>query len=79
MPEIHPNCNSDIFEDPMAFRPERWETASKEMLESMMMFSLGKHNCVGQSLATAELNSAIPRLQGNIDFFPDNEICKIHA
>jgi len=68
LPQILPNRDASVFEDPDKFYPERWESATKEMKESILMFSLGKRNCIGQSLATAELNSVLPRLLSEYKF-----------
>jgi cytochrome P450 len=78
-PQILTNYDSRLFEDPETYRPERWENASKEMLEASHPFSYGTRNCVGQSLAMAEINSIFPKLisryaldlvdEGKPDFF----------
>jgi cytochrome P450 len=79
MPQILSNYDSRLFEDPETYRPERWENASKEMLEATHMFSYGNRNCPGQSLAKAEINSIFPKVvsryvlelvdEGKPDFF----------
>jgi cytochrome P450 len=63
MPQILANYDSPrLFEDPETYRPERWENASKKMLEATHPFSYGNRNCIGQSLAMAEINSILPKL-----------------
>jgi cytochrome P450 len=62
MPQILANYDGRLFEDPEIYRPERWENASKEMLEATHPFSYGNRNCIGQSLAMAEINSILPKL-----------------
>lgn len=47
--------NPDIFEDPESFIPSRWEHPTQEMNDAFNPFSLGKQNCLGQSLAKAEV------------------------
>jgi len=63
------------FKDPETFNPERWEkgNVTKEMEDAMLVFSLGHRNCVGQSLAVAELYSSIPQLVSRYVFEVDKE------
>ena len=71
--------NKDIFVEPDKFIPDRWETPSKEMVDALNPFSLGKQNCLGQSLAQAETFSIVARIitkfelsvetEGTVDFF----------
>ena len=56
------NRNPEVFENPEEFCPERWDTASKAMRDAMMTFAAGPRNCPGQYLATAEINSILPRI-----------------
>lgn len=62
-----------IFRDPKVFRyadefiPSRWEHATKEMEESFYPFSAGKQNCVGQSLANAEMYRKVSSICSEID------------
>jgi cytochrome P450 len=51
--------DSDIFPQPLAFRPERWLNSTKEMNLSLTPFSLGRRNCIGQNLAWEELYLAV--------------------
>jgi cytochrome P450 len=60
--------NPDTFEDPSAFKPERWENATKAMNDSVTPFTLGKRNCIGQALAKAELQSVLPMLVSKYKF-----------
>lgn len=71
--------NPDIFEDPESFIPSRWEHPTQEMNDAFNPFSLGKQNCLGQSLAKAEVIGIVARIcseyelwvecEGSIDFF----------
>jgi len=54
--------NPAVFDKADSFIPSRWENATKEMKESFYPFSMGKQNCIGQSLATAEIHTIIPRI-----------------
>ena len=79
MPQMIPNYDPMVYTEPDRFQPERWENATEEMKQSMLMFSLGKRNCIGQSLAMAELQTVIPKLltkfkfeletEGELDYF----------
>jgi len=60
MPQIVCSRNHKIFENPDSFIPERWENASKEMMESAMPFAVGKRSCLGRALALAEIETIVP-------------------
>ncbi|OQE13535.1 hypothetical protein PENFLA_c046G02007 [Penicillium flavigenum] len=49
--------DSHIFDDPFAFKPERWldETDSQRLDKHMLSFSRGSRGCIGINLAYAEL------------------------
>jgi len=71
--------NPDIFPDPNVFNPRRWENPTRDQLDAFNPFSLGKQNCVGQSLAKAETQAIVARIcsefelqvedEGDVDFF----------
>ena len=73
MPRIVPNRNEDVFDGPETFNPDRWYNATPEMKQSVLTFSLGVRNCVGQALATAELDSILPRIVSQYDFEIEEE------
>lgn len=54
--------NSDVYENADSFIPSRWESATKEMNNAFYPFALGKQNCIGQSLANAEIHTIVPRI-----------------
>jgi len=54
--------NPHVFENPDSFVPSRWINPTKVMLDSVSPFSLGKQNCIGQSLARVETFSIIARI-----------------
>ena len=62
MPFVINLRNPAVFDKADSFIPSRWENATKEMNESFYPFSMGKQNCIGQSLATAEIHTIIPRI-----------------
>jgi len=70
IPYIIPFHDPATFKDPETFYPERWEPEkiTQQMKDAFIPFSLGKRNCVGQSLAMAELYSTIPKLVSVYDF-----------
>ena len=47
--------NPDYFEDPLKFRPERWENPRYDTAEMQkmteLMFSAGPRTCIGKQLA----------------------------
>jgi cytochrome P450 len=79
MPFIMLLRNPNIFENENTFQPSRWETPTKEMTDAFVPFALGKQNCIGQSLANAELHCIAARIcaefdlevkeEGTVDYF----------
>ena len=67
--------NPAVFDDPDKFNPDRWETASPEMKQSLLSFSLGARNCVGQSLASSEIQSVLPKLIAKYRFKVEEKGC----
>ena len=53
------NRNPEVFPNPEEFRPERWETIA---MKDPLSFAAGPRNCPGQYLATAQINSLLPRI-----------------
>lgn len=56
------NHNAQYYDNPNMFKPSRWANPSKEALNSFMPFSLGRRNCIGQSLAKAEMRNVLSYL-----------------
>ncbi len=52
-------------EDPEVFRPSRWRDHPDK---SFLLFSAGRRNCVGQSLALAEITWVLSRLCAKFEF-----------
>ena len=73
MPQYVPYQNGTIFKDPDAFNPDRWMNATKAMNETLIPFSMGNRNCVGQALAKAEMDALIPLLVTKFDFIIEEE------
>lgn len=71
--------NPDVFDEPDSFSPSRWENPTREMIDAMQPFGLGRQNCVGQALAKAETFAIVARIisefeltvekGGTVDFF----------
>ncbi|KAI0154723.1 cytochrome P450 [Xylariaceae sp. FL1272] len=51
--------NPDIFADPDAFNPSRWENPTKSMKDSMLAFGGGSRVCIGMHLAYIELRMGL--------------------
>ncbi|KAK6537359.1 hypothetical protein TWF694_011551 [Orbilia ellipsospora] len=47
--------NTDLFQDPFSFKPERWMDATKEMRDAIVAFGGPGRPCPGQNLAMFEL------------------------
>lgn len=55
--------NKTVFgDDADVYNPDRWINASDRQKSSFLVFSAGKQNCVGQSLANAELHCIVPKI-----------------
>ena len=54
MSSVLVHMNSDIFEDPHSFHPERW-LAGQNLDPYLVAFSSGSRQCIGMNLAYAEL------------------------
>lgn len=59
--------NPRVFENPDQFLPSRWENATQQMTDSLLPFSLGKQNCVGQALAKIEIDTVVARICSEFD------------
>jgi cytochrome P450 len=58
--ELH--LNPSVFEDPLEFKPERWQNATEKMIRDLIPFGLGARQCIARNLATMELYCAVQRL-----------------
>jgi len=71
--------NPEYYDDPDEFLPSRWAAVSNDdqrnnkMEQALMPFSLGHRNCVGQSLANAELQTVLSTLCAHYDFTVEDE------
>ena len=65
--------NETYFKDPDKFQPSRWEDPSDDALAAFTPFSLGRRNCLGQSLAMAELHYVLARLCSDYVFVVEDE------
>jgi cytochrome P450 len=72
-PQILLNRNPNHHKDPDVFKPSRWINPSEEALASLMPFSLGRRNCIGQSLAKGQLGCVLSRLCTDYIFSIDDE------
>jgi cytochrome P450 len=68
MPIICLFRNEAIFEDHERFEPARWETPTEEMKKAWMPFAVGIRNCLGQSLATCEMQVILSKICANYNF-----------
>lgn len=58
--ELH--LDPSVFEDPLEFKPERWQNATEEMIRDAIPFGLGTRQCIARNLATMELYCGVQRL-----------------
>uniref|UniRef100_A0AC34RF78 Cytochrome P450 n=1 Tax=Panagrolaimus sp. JU765 TaxID=591449 RepID=A0AC34RF78_9BILA len=74
LPQISIAMNDpEYFPDPEKFDPERFidENQNLKKIDALMPFSLGKRQCLGESLARAELFLIFANLLRNFDFSID--------
>lgn len=65
--------NPDIFNESESFIPGRWQNPTQDMMDAVNPFSLGKQNCVGQSLARAETSGIIARIVSEFELSIETE------
>ncbi|XP_055857588.1 cytochrome P450 4d2-like [Episyrphus balteatus] len=64
----------DIYEDPMAFRPERHlEVNPKSNSFSYIPFSAGPRNCIGQKFALLEMKCVLTKILRHFELLPLGE------
>merc|ERR1712232_504492 len=73
MPIILNMRNEKVFDKADCFIPSRWNDPSKDQLEAFLPFALGRQNCIGQSLANAELQSIVARICSEFDLKVEKE------
>lgn len=56
------NHDASTWSNPLAFRPDRHETSTKEQGRALLPFGLGPRGCIGQHLALSELDAVLPAL-----------------
>lgn len=66
--------NKKVFgENADEYVPSRWEKPTQAQKHSFLPFSAGKQNCVGQSLAKAELHCIVPRILSEVELEIEEE------
>jgi cytochrome P450 len=63
--------NPAYYDDPDEFRPSRWKNPKTEVAH--VPFSVGPRNCIGQTLANAELHTVLSVLCARYDFVVEDE------
>jgi cytochrome P450 len=62
IPLILMHRNANVYERPDSFVPSRWDEPTAKMKDSFNPYSAGKQNCIGQSLANAEIMNIVSRV-----------------
>ncbi|XP_055923180.1 cytochrome P450 4d2-like [Eupeodes corollae] len=66
--------DSDIYEDPLAFKPERHlENNPKSNTFSYIPFSAGPRNCIGQKFALVEIKCVLIKILRHFELLPLGE------
>lgn len=65
--------DEELFKNPDAFLPSRWENPTPEQTMSIMTFSVGRRSCQGQGLANIEMSLTLSRLISKYSFEIDEE------
>jgi cytochrome P450 len=60
--------NPNYYDDPDVFKPSRWLNPLEKAVAAFQPFSMGKRNCVGQSLAKLEIKNVLARLCAGYHF-----------
>ncbi|XP_072942062.1 cytochrome P450 4d2-like [Epargyreus clarus] len=75
---FHMQRNPELFEDPLEFRPERFESHNMKNAFSWMAFSAGPRNCIGQKFALMEMKTTLAGVIKHFKLLPVNkelELC----
>jgi len=60
--------NRTVFgSDAEEYRPDRWIDPTQAQKDSLMIFSAGRQNCLGQSLAQAEMQCMVRRILSSVE------------
>ena len=51
--------NASLYPDPESWIPERWENATKAMIDGQIVFGGGTRSCMGMPLAKMEIRLAV--------------------
>lgn len=70
LPPFYLHTDERFYDDPEAFRPERWTAAFESSLPDYAYFPFGggPRHCIGMRFAWLELSLVLPVLVGAIDF-----------
>ena len=73
--------DSDIYEEPDKFLPERWTTQPEKVKhkDAFAPFSVGPFGCIGKNLALMELRTLVTRLikSFDVEFAPGEDGSKV--
>jgi len=73
IPSASRHRDVEYYEEPDVFKPSRWEDPSEKAVSAFMPYGVGKRNCIGQSLANAELYSVMACLCAEYHFSIEDE------
>jgi cytochrome P450 len=61
--------DEDVYKNADSFDPSRWDNPTKAMNDAFLPFAMGKQDCIGQSLANAELHCILPIILSEFELF----------
>lgn len=71
---MHMQRSAKLFEDPLSFKPERFETKIQDHKSAYnwIAFSAGSRNCIGQKFAMMELKVVLSSIIKKFKLLPSN-------
>ncbi|CAK1578178.1 unnamed protein product [Parnassius mnemosyne] len=76
---IHMQRLPELYEDPMEFRPERFESINVRNPFSWLAFSAGPRNCIGQKFAMIEMKVTLSGIIKHFELLPSNKETELTA
>ncbi|XP_068628124.1 cytochrome P450 4d2-like [Battus philenor] len=76
---FHMQRSEEFYEDPMEFRPDRFESGITRNPFSWLAFSAGPRNCIGQKFAMLEMKVTLSGIIRHFELLPSKQEPKLVA